>query len=179
MSTVDDVTTFAKSLIGLSADPASARANYIALIAPGETSQRAAEMAIMSGCALVQRGILRRFILHPILEAPYRTGHAMSYLEQIANEARAHLRTDAPLFAGCIVIVGGGSDGGGPEHTWYATDVDGENVCAVDGGQVVDRYQCVLRREHTVTDGWDVTATYRRRVRAVIDVGAVLGKFGR
>lgn len=171
--TIDDVIAFARSLDGMTADPSTPfRAEYLDLIAPGETPQRAAEMATMSGCALTMRGVLRRFIVHPVLEAPYRTGNAMSDLLRISGGSCLRA-TGEPPQPGDIVIVEG------PEHTWIATDVDCSHVCAIDGGQVVDRYQCVSRREHTVSDGWDVTATYRRRVRAVIDVGAVVAKFGR
>lgn len=175
MSAIDDLVAYAASLDSLIADPSTPwRAEYLSLIAPNETPARAAEMARMSGCALVLRGVLRRFILHPILEAPYRTGDAMADLAAIAREADAHRGAGATPQAGDIVIVGGGTDGGGSEHCWICIGEWG-----IDGGQVVDGYQAVTRREHRVVDGWDATATYRRRVRAVIRCGDVVARFGR
>lgn len=178
MTTVDDVINYASSLAGLTADPSrpECRAAYLALIAPGETPQRAADMATASGCALVCRGILRRFIVHPILEQPYVTGHAMSDLTKIAFEAHAIVPPWAPPASGYIVIVGGGSDGGGPEHAWTLLDDSGEGV---DGGQRDAKgFESVALRSHVVSGGWDRTDTYRR-VRWVIDVMACVTAFGR
>ena len=170
-----DLIEYASCLIGLTADPSTPwRSQYLDLIAPGEAPARAAEMATMSGCALVLRGILRRFIVHPLLEAPYRTGRAMSDLLAIGVEADALRPVGATPEAGDIVIVGGGPEHGGSEHCWISI---GE--WSIDGGQVVDGYQAVTRRAHAVAGGWDVTATYRRRVRAVIACGPVLARFGR
>lgn len=66
------VTAYVRTLAGLSASEPT-RAAYLDLIAPGETPTRAAEMALMSGCALVARAVLRAFVAHPLLTQPYRT----------------------------------------------------------------------------------------------------------
>ncbi len=165
---------YAASLAGLTADPASPwRAGYLALIAPGETPQRAAEMALMSGCLLVAlRGYLGHFIAHPLIAAPYRDRKAGEDLMQVAREAHAvRPPVEAPQ-PGDVVLVN--SDDGKHEHAWiYLCPGSG-----IDGGQVENGYQCVTLREHTITGGVDVTATYRRRVRAVIDGVKVCAAFG-
>jgi hypothetical protein len=181
--TRDDVSNFARSLAGMSANPRDpdARAAYLALIAPGETPARAAEMGTMSGCALVARAVLRRFILHPILESPYRDRRAVSDLVEIAEGADAVRRSRmlpawSALDVGDIVIVGGGDDGGGAEHVWISVG-EGEGI---DGGQPDENdCQSIILRGHTIAGGWDSTATYRRKVRYVLDVAAILRAFGR
>ncbi|MEP7123131.1 MAG: hypothetical protein ABJE95_19540, partial [Byssovorax sp.] len=140
----DLVTAYARTLAGLTADPSCPlrRAAYRDLIAPIETAARASEMERMAGCELVQRGILRRYIQHPLLEQPYRDRKSGVDLVTIALQARAaflalRARTPRP---GDIVIVGGAGDG--PEHAWMALDVvespypgGGLLVTGLDGGQ--------------------------------------------
>jgi hypothetical protein len=203
MTTREDICTHARSLAGLSADPADAltRTVYLDTVAPGETPTRAAEMARMSGCALTCRAILRKFIVRPILEQPYRDRRAVSDLVEIAGDADALTVIYAPgnshqlhlleAEPGDMLIVGGGEDGGGPEHAWTALScVDdpgydpgvGYLIDGLDGGQRTEdagRHQWIVQRDHELRDGWDITSTYRRRVRYVIDVMAVVGRFGR
>ncbi len=193
MTTREDICNHARTLAGLSADPANAltRRVYLDTIAPGETPARAAEMALMSGCALTCRAILRRFIVHPILEAPYRDRQAMSDLVSIGNNAGAAYWAGRAEWVkpGDMLIVGGGEDGGGPEHAWTALSCvanpypdGGLLLDGLDGGQRTEdagRHQCIVQRDHELRDGWDITATYRRRVRYVIDVMAIVGRFGR
>jgi hypothetical protein len=187
-----DIVAHARGLAGLSADPdcALTRALYIDTVAPGETIRRSDEMAKMSGCALTcARGILRRFILHAILEAPYRDRRAVSDLVQIAKDADALLPLSATPQPGDMLIVGGGEDGGGPEHAWTALSCiespypdGGLLLDGLDGGQRTEdagRHQWIVQRDHELRDGWDITSTYRRRVRYVIDVMAIVGRFGR
>jgi hypothetical protein len=179
-----ELVAFAAALDGCSANPADPvdRARYLDLIAPYETSERAAEMANMSGCALVARGILRALgVKHPLLDAPYVTGHAMVDLVQIARDAGALHGPDYAPEPGDFVIVGGGADGGGPEHVWMCLP-DGQGV---DGGQRdAEHYQCVRIRKHDVDDGWDaahddgVRGFARRKVRFVIDCEQVLAALG-
>ncbi len=186
MTTREDVTAYARTLAGLSASEPT-RAAYLALIAPGETPQRAAEMALMSGCALVARAILRHFISHPLLERPYVTGHAMQDLVQIGVDARATRGALIPE-PGDIVIVGGGANGGGPEHAWTCLDVVGDPydagagllVTGLDGGQL-DGYgaQAIRTRERELLGGRDCTDTGARVVRWVVDVERVVGAMGR
>lgn len=194
MTTREDIVAVARGLAGLSADPADelTRRVYLDTIAPGETPARAAEMALMSGCALTCRAILRRFIEHPILEAPYRDRQAVSDLVRIAHQAAALFWLARPWEArpGDMLIVGGTYAGdGGPEHAWTVLSVvanpypdGGLLLDGLDGGQRTEdagRHQCIVRRDHEIRDGWDITATYRRRVRYVIDAMAIVARFGR
>jgi len=189
------VTDYARSLAGLSANPAdelSARV-YRDTIAPGETLARADEMALMSSCALTCRAILRRFIKHPILEAPYRDRRAVSDLVEIAQAARAAWAGDRHvgelIGPGDMLIVGGGEDGGGSEHAWAVLDVvpdpgyeptPGLLVTGLDGGQRdAGGHQLISLRDHEIRDGWDITSTGRRRIRYVLDVAAIVQRFGR
>lgn len=187
MPTVQDVIEYASSLSGLTADPArpECRAAYLALIAPGETEQRQAEMATMSGCALVCRGVWRHFIAHPILDARYRTGDAMSDLVSIGREAHALRPAGAMPQPGDVVVVGGGSDGGGSEHAW--TCIESRDLGAgewlatgIDGGQRDAKgFEWVIERAHDIGGGIDHCGTTRRRVRWVIDTIACVARLGR
>jgi hypothetical protein len=193
MTMREDIVIHARGLAGLSADPACAltRALYIDTVAPGETIRRANEMAKMSGCALTcARGILRRFILHAILEAPYRDRRAVSDLVQIAKDAGALLPMHASPQPGNMLIVGGSEEyDGGPEHAWTALSCVadpgyepgvGYLVDGLDGGQRnAGGHQLIEVRAHELRDGWDITPTYRRRVRFKIDTMAIVGRFGR
>lgn len=183
------VTAFARGLADMGANPADPdrRSAYLAMIAPGETPARAAGMADMSGCALVARAILRRFIVHPILERTYRDQHAVSDLVQIAIDARA-LRSPLIPQEGDIVIVGGGSNGGGPEHAWTCLDVTGDPydagngllVTGLDGGQRDDAgLECIRVVDRELRGGVDHTEHGGRVVRWVVDVQRVVEKFGR
>jgi hypothetical protein len=195
------VVTYGRTLAGLSADPAwpFLRGDYLDTIAPGETPSRANEMAKMSGCALTCRAILRRFIRHPILEAPYRDRQAVSDLMRIAQGAEAVTVIswpDAPrrpdrfeVQPGDMLIVGGGLSGDGSEHAWTVLDVvadpgyevsPGLLVTGLDGGQRdAGGHQLIALRDHEIRDGWDVTSTGRRRIRYVLDVAAIVTRFGR
>ena len=184
----DDVVAFARSLAGLSADPArpAIRETYRALVAPGESGARANEIERMSGCALTCRGILRRFVQHPLLERPYRTGDAVADLVAIARAAGALRPPSVTPREGDMLIVGGGADGGGPEHAWttlFAVEspyVDGGLlVTGLDGGQRAGGYQAIALRDHHLLDGRDVTTTGARLVRWVLDVEVIIERFGR
>ncbi len=184
----DRVVTFARELVGLTADPScpAHRARYLALIGPVETQARAAALATLSGCELVQRGILRAFITHPLLEHPYRDRKAGEDLLAIAREARAVLEVTATPQPGDIVIVGGGVDGGGPEHAWMVLEIDpdpsgaGYLVTGLDGGQRDGRdFECIKIRGHAISRGFDTVDGLRRRVRAVLDLDLIFGRFGR
>lgn len=195
MSRRPELVAFAAMLADLGANPCDLveRQRYFELVAPGEAPARATEIATMSGCALVCRGILRAFIQHPILDAPYRTGRAMADLIGIAVEAGALHGPERVPEPGDLVVVGGGADGGGPEHVWIALTVDVEaydettaTARGIDGGQRDGQgFQVIREREHLMGAGHDqahddgAPGGAPRKVRWVIDVEAVLDRFGR
>lgn len=173
-----EVVAFATALDGLGANPKDPerRKQYLDLIAPGETEERAAAMSLMSDCELVQRAILRAFIDHPCLSGHYQDRQAGIDLTRIAIESHALRGSVFDPSPGDIVIVGGGLDGGGSEHAWTFIG-DGTGV---DGGQTdAEGYQEIRIRSHTLSGGFDITRSYRRKVRAFIDVSCVLERFGR
>lgn len=183
-----EVVAFAAALDGLGADPSDdeARAVYIDLVAPGETEARAGEMAGVWGCALVARGVLRAFIEHARLAPPYRDGKAMTDLVEIARQAGGAYGPQRVPEPGDLVVVGGGAGGGGPEHVYVVLEIAEGLVTGLDGGQKDDGGHQVIRvREHVLTDGWDTAhddqsgGSVRRKIRWVLDVDAVIERFGR
>ncbi len=179
------VIVFAMSLDGLGANPRDpeTRAHYISLIAPVEPPAYATALADKSGCELVMRAVLREFISHQLLEHPYRNGKAGEDLRTIAQESGALHGPERDPEPGDIVIVGGGSDGGGPEHAWMSLG----GIEGLDGGQRDDqRYQVIRIRNHDIVNGWerghlsnDPGGGMRRKIRLVLDLEAILSEFGR
>ncbi|MFT3772382.1 MAG: hypothetical protein QM820_43870 [Minicystis sp.] len=195
MTSRDDVVAYAQTLDGLGADPADPdrRAAYIEVIAPNESEDRGEQMTLMSGCELVQRGILRQFITHRLLSARYVNGRAGADLLQIAREAGGAHAWQRPE-PGDILIIGGGTDGGGPEHAYMALTVDddpdepeGILITGLDGGQRDDGgYQIITQRDHVLRRGLDHALDAndpgggtRRKIRFVLDLDAILKRFGR
>lgn len=190
-----EVVAYATMLADLGANPADPvnRAAYLQLIAPGETPDRADELATMSGCGLVCRGVLGEFVAHPLLEPPYHTGKVLEQLVTIAREAGALHGPERIPEPGDLVLVGGGRDGGGPEHVWVALTVEpdphDEHSLAVeglDGGQRdAAGHQVVKLRKHVLGAGYDKASddgapgSTTRKVRHVIDLEAVIDAFGR
>lgn len=181
-----EVISFACSFEGISANPKDpeTRAIYLGLIAQGETPERAAEMAIMSGCALTQRGILFAWIDHPLLNNRYRDRMAMADLGDIAREADAIRLPSHDRLAGDLVIVGGEDPKlGGPEHVW----MDLGDGTGLDGGQRdLQHFECIRIRNHETIGGWDhghdsndPGGGLRRKIQAVLDLQAILDRFGR
>lgn len=131
----------ARSWVGIVADPTAADGGYqryLEIIAAGETPARAAELARMSGCALVLRGWLQLVLAQPpaCLLAPYVTGRALVDVEDAAVCAGALVPT-SQLEAACVVHVG--AIAGAPEHMWLAVDVTpdpwgGFDAVGVEGG---------------------------------------------
>ncbi|WP_434042230.1 MULTISPECIES: hypothetical protein [Sorangium] len=176
------IVELARSLDGVGMT--GARERYIELVGGGETPQRARELATLSGCALTVRGMWRRLgIDHPILRAPYRTGHAVADLVEIARGAEALLeaRDGLPaLHDGDVVIVGGGPEYGGPEHVWTVLDATGQDypergrhlIWGLDGGQRDEHgAQCVRRKMHEIAGVPPVDGG--RQVRWVVNLDAV------
>jgi hypothetical protein len=110
----------------------------------------------------------------------------MADLVAIGREAGA-LRSPGSLPSPVdIVIVGGGTDGGGPEHAWTLLETtwagyDGRVLdVGLDGGQRDgDGAECIRVVEHVLREGWDQTERSTRRVRWVVDVEGVVARFGR
>lgn len=169
--------------IGLTADPAQdngyLRQAYLEFIAPGETPQRQAEMARMSGCALVVAGIWRRIgVRHPLLDAPYVDETAVSRLWEIALRAGATRSwiSLGELRIGDVVRVAH------PEHVWTATggeSWDHAHYAGVDGGQLDGEYQCVRKVLRWIELGKEKRHGDRDRVvMDRIDVRKVIEAFG-
>lgn len=180
MTTADDVIAYASSLAGLTADPSrpECRAAYIALVAPGETPQRAAELSTLWNCELVCRAVLRRFIARPRLDAPYVDGMAGRDLMAIAREAHALRPMHALPQAGDIVLVSS------PEHAWTCLTAvpspyeEGVTLCDGLDGLPVDGHRAIIVRAHEVRQGRD-NAGGDRAIVAVIDTMACVAAFGR
>ena len=178
MPTVEELISYSRSLVGLTADPASPwRAEYLATIAPGETPARAAEMALNYNCELLCRAVLRRFCEHPLLAAPYPDGTAGHLLMALALAARAvRLPHELPQ-PGDIVLVSP------PEHAWICVAQPGatyDGAVLYDGveGLPVEGYRAVATRQHVIRDGRD-DAGGDRAIVAVIDTMACIAAFGR
>ena len=177
MTTRQDVVDFARPLAGLSADPAChvKRAMYIALVAPGETEARGAEMAQMSGCELLMlRGVIGTFIDHPLLDRPYVTGNAGRDLLQVGREADAVRPAGELPEPGDVVLVN--TPDGHHEHVWlWVGDDEG-----IDGGQRDAKgFESIALRTHCFRDGMDITSTYSRKVIVVLDVEKILARFAK
>jgi hypothetical protein len=176
----------ARSLDGLGMGTQSDR--YRKLIGYSESITRAHEMAQMSGCALVVRGLWRHVgVRHPILMEPYRTGQAVCDLFEIAQSASAlvTVRDELPAVSdGDAVIVGGGAQGGG-EHVWTVLDVTARDypergthlIRGLDGGQRDGQgLQMIEIKTHEIMGSPPVDGY--RRARWVIDFDAVWRKWG-
>lgn len=165
----------ARSLVGLTADPAKpeCRAGYLATIAPGETPQRASEMALMSGCELAAlRGYLGHFITHPLITEPYRDRKAGEDLLRVAREAHAVRPAGELPEPGDVVIVN--SADGKHEHAWIWIGDDR----GVDGGQRDAKgFECIVERGHEIRGNVDATATYQRGIVAILDAAKIVDAF--
>lgn len=177
MSTIEDVVSYSRSLIGLTADPDSPwRAEYLAVIAPGETPERAAEMAENYNCELTVLAVWRRFCSHPRLFAPYIPGRAGLNIMQISQEARAVRPMQALPKAGDVVLVYP------PEHAWIclgtvAGNYDGAALFDGLDGLPINGHRAITTRQHLIRNGRD-DAGGDRAVIVVVDTGKVLQAFG-
>lgn len=117
-----------------------------------------------SSCALFARALWRLAgSAHPILATPYRVGHAVSDVIEVATDAGAWHEPDEPVQpdAGDVVLVGDP----GHEHVLVVTSVAprfGEgsaDVESIDGGQ--GPYSCAIARR---TRHWPAWATAWRDV---------------
>lgn len=137
MLTLDTLDDYLATLDGLRyPDP-----RYITLLmpAPLEPAANRAALAGQSSCALLARAIWRELgCAHPILAAPYRIGHAVSDVVQIALDAGAwhEPEDDGYPGPGDVLLVGDP----GHEHVAIVRTVDlihgdGIRVESIDGGQ--------------------------------------------
>ena len=156
---------------------------YLDLIAPGETDARRAEMAKMSGCALVVRGLWRLAgVGHPRLDRPYVTGKAVEDVVSIAREADALRAVLVPEPGDVVHVVGS-------EHVYVAVAVEpGPNgssaVESVDGGQrTAGGLQTIRKYRRKIVAGRDMRLDDRgrivvsRQIATVIDCAKVLSTF--
>jgi len=107
------------------------RQEYLDLIAPGETARAADDMALMSGCGLVVRGLWRALgLVDPRLEAPYVVGSVITTIRNMADEAGAWAAPpDCAYEDGDVMMLDA------PVHvaTLVRCDVSGV-VYSIDGG---------------------------------------------
>lgn len=177
MPTVEDVINYARSLVGLTADPSSPwRTEYLSVIAPGETPARAAELALNFNCELTALAVWRRFISHPLLLAPYISGMAGRNIMTIAREASAVRPIQALPETGDVVLVSP------PEHAWIclgtvAGNYDGAALYDGLDGLPVNGHRAITTRQHLIRNGRD-DAGGDRAVIVVVDTGKVLQAFG-
>jgi len=145
----DAVCRVARSLVGISADPSSLRyAEYLNLVAPGDTLKRQEELARASDCALVVAGIWRAVgISSPLIEGAYLDRTAVSRLYTLARTSGA-LRSAYPNSKpqpGDTIWVGHGPS----EHVYTCLEIQGDIILGVDGGQRdPNGFEIVLVKEH-------------------------------
>lgn len=174
----DALVGLAEATVGLGA-AAKTREQYLDAIIPSPADRAnpntCRDMAGMSGCALLVRGIWHRAgCKHPILTAPYRYSKAVSDVVQIAKEADALRDRSATPNPGDVVVVDD------PTHVFTVISMEGSTVHSVDGGQKDGAgLQTITRRSRKQSQRsgriyWD-----NRPVLYLIDsVRAVLAKRG-
>lgn len=121
----------ALAVVGLGA---SDRAPYLDLIAPCPSDRAdvtiCRDLASMSGCALVVRGLwVRAGIKAARLLEPYRVGRAVADVVAVADAAGALRPPSHAPRPGDVVIIGQ------PEHVLTVVSVRGPTIVSVDGGQ--------------------------------------------
>lgn len=131
-----EIADFARSFVGFGFN--NHRDEYLDLLASDvESSATRNDMASMSSCALVVRGIWRKLGCdHQILKNKYRIGRAMSDVVEIARSFDAwHSPSDDYVAdIGDVVIVGKPSS----EHVYTIVEISGDDnneYTSVDGGQ--------------------------------------------
>lgn len=158
---------------------------YLQLIAPREieSEQARRDMARMSGCALVVRGIWREIgIRHEVLERPYRIGRAVADLARIAadlgalRDARGRWAELVPQPGDALIV------GSGPHlHAWTVVEpiVEGwpgpfdSLIRGLDGGQRDDDGLQVIRTVRHDVSGIPPYDEVGRPVRWLIDLDAL------
>jgi hypothetical protein len=173
----------ARHVVGLSAGP-STRAEFLDLIAGGETDAVAADMATLSTCGLVVRGLWRRFgMSDPRLEAPYVPASVIANIIAMAKEAEGWsdgwssppdvgdvLYMSAPDHVGTVVHTEPGADGG-----MVVVTVDGGTTDA-GGYQSVSTYERAISPAGALLTG--PLAGNGRTVYGVAHLPALASRFG-
>lgn len=139
----------AQAVVGLGAHDLPPYLDLIAPNAVDRANERTCrDLASMSGCALVVRGLwVRGGIRAPKLIAPYKVGRAVADVVAVATEAGALRAPVEPLRPGCVVVVGG------PEHVLTVTSIQGSTVVSVDGGQRDEQGRQVIRERRRELQG--------------------------
>lgn len=168
----------ALSVEGLGGAPEH-QADYLALIAPGETEAMQRDMLQMNGCALTVRGLWRMAgVNHPILQRPYRIGMAVSDVVQIGKDAGAWRTTGQPLPGDVFLIDN-------LEHVGTVVERPTETeIASIDGGQRDSfGHQLIRHRTRVFVDGAlfgndGVNDGVRRNLIGYIDCTALAAKWG-
>jgi hypothetical protein len=149
--TLDTIDAYLDTLVGLHAPDE----RYVELLMPAAieppenraAARQAAPITLHDGtvvrpwssCALLVRAVWRLLgVQHPILAAPYRSGHAVSDVETIARDLGAWHEPDDPTTPTPLAAVLVGDVG--HEHVYLARTLDplhgaGMHVTSLDGGQ--------------------------------------------
>lgn len=94
--------------LSLSAATQPRGTDYLDLIAPGETPAMAAQMAKMSGCGLVVRGLWRKFgFQDPELCGRYVVGAAVELIAKLARQATAGVAPPCPAHTAATLRAAG------------------------------------------------------------------------
>lgn len=134
----------ALAVVGLGA---ADRTPYLDLIAPCPSDRAdvtiCRDLASMSGCALVVRGLwVRAGVKAARLLDPYRVGRAVADVVAVADAAGALRPPSTEPRPGDVVIIGT------PEHVLTVVSVRGQTIVSVDGGQRDSLgKQTILRKE--------------------------------
>lgn len=139
----------ALAVVGLGA---ADRSPYLDLIAPCAADRADAticrDLASMSGCALVVRGLWARAGIRAArLLDPYRVGRAVADVVAVADAAGALRPPSTAPRPGDVVIIGT------PEHVLTVVSVRGQTIISVDGGQRDSLGKQIIMRRDRLLQG--------------------------
>lgn len=183
MSIRDDMVALAKSVVGLSANPAHGRDDFCALVGPGETPAVAADLATLSTCGLTVRGLWGRIGMKDArLSAPYAPGSVITNIRNMATEAGGWSTDVSTLDLGDVILISE------PDHVGTIVKIDpraagGVNITTVDGGSKdAAGYQCVVSFERAIgADGSILAGPLSgngRKLLGIASLPAVAAAFG-
>lgn len=175
-----NVTTYATSIVGNSA--ASSYAEYVSIIAPGETMTTQQSMATESSCGLTVAGIWRACGLYNSqLNAPYVNGTALSRLVAIGQACGGYQAYSLGMLPnpGDMVLIGNNENASQCQHVYTVISVNNQGsgnavIQSVDGGQGSGG-TAIGNNTHTWSGGYDTDAYYpNRQIMAIINVTKVI-----